>query len=198
MNKLELKLNDFASDIMTDVNHQKAAIIEQAQLEIDQEYERKELEYLTKAYNLIQDGLKKIEREKNELVSKKMMENRIKLLNKRSEIIEAAFSAAEKSLVDFCGTPEYEAYLLKMIEDNLKIVGREEAVVYLVYTDAAYKSNVESKFKVKVEFENKAIKMLGGCKVYNPARNIFIDDSFAKRLEIERDQFLEKCNLAIE
>ena len=199
MDKFDIKIGEFASIILDDVNKQSVEMNALTTLELEKEFEETELVFLQRAYSLIQDGLRKINREKSEIISKNKMENRIKLLNKRNEIVEHVFKDAENALKVFAKSDEYKEFLLKTIEKNIAAVGVGEGIiVYLAHTDSMYADAVTKQFGVKVELESKTIKMFGGCKVYNPARNIFLDDSFARRLETEREGFLEKCNLAIE
>jgi hypothetical protein len=40
--------------------------------------------------------------------------------------------------------------------------------------------------------------MLGGCKLHNKSSNVYLDDSLAKRLEEEEEEFLQYCGIEIE
>ncbi len=40
--------------------------------------------------------------------------------------------------------------------------------------------------------------MIGGSKLLNTSKNVFIDDSYAKHLEEERENFLQYCGIQID
>ena len=101
MDKFDIKIGEFASIILDDVNKQSVEMNALTTLELEKEFEETELVFLQRAYSLIQDGLRKINREKSEIISKNKMENRIKLLNKRNEIVEHVFKDAENALKVF-------------------------------------------------------------------------------------------------
>ncbi|NDL66538.1 V-type ATP synthase subunit E [Anaerotalea alkaliphila] len=198
MSKMDEKIAEFARDIMAEVQEKKAKILSEFEKENALVYEKKEEEYLAQAYEIIQEGMRKVEREINELQSKKKMENRGKLLHKRTEIIDSVFRGAEKELAAFAASDAYKEYLMGMLDRNLAATGKEQVTVYLSAQDAVLAEEIKDKYKVLVTVEDRNANMIGGCKIYDAARNIFIDDSFAKRLESQRDEFMKNCDLSIE
>ncbi len=65
MRIVDEKIDKFAHDIMNDVSKQRNKVMEQTENELEAIFEeKKELEYLSKAYEVIQSGLKSIHKEK--------------------------------------------------------------------------------------------------------------------------------------
>lgn len=194
-----IKLNHFRADIMTEVAEKKRTILEQAQKKFESEYEAKELQFLEEAYNIIQSGLKKIDREKIEVISKTEMENKVKLLHKRKEIIDRVFEKAKEKIDEYTKTEEYKTNLLAKIKEHMDYLGEGEYTIYLNYKDKDLYNLVQDTFKdANVMIEKKYIDMLGGCKLLNNTSKIYLDDTIAKRLEEEHEDFLQYCNIAIE
>lgn len=195
---IDEKVNRLEKEILADVEAEKAAILKELQDEIDRIYNEKETEYLTVAYNIIQNGMKMIDKQKHETMSKTIMESKAMLLNKRSEIIEAVFAKAEEKLRDFVQSNDYYPFLVNMIENCLNEATDGEHIVYINSSDEKYLDDLNKKFGNIVVTENNKIDMIGGCKVLNKTLGIFIDDSFAKRLKDEHGPFLQRCKITIE
>lgn len=198
MRIVEEKIDKFAHDIMTDVGNQRKTIMEETEKELEEIFEEKELEYLSKAYEIIQSGLKNIHKEKNEIISRSIMDSKRKILKTRDDIIKSVFEDAEGKLVEFTEKEEYLDYLIKMIKEGIGNIGDGDRVIYISYTDEKYLKRLNREFDNKVILEDKNQKMIGGCKIYNKSNNLFLDDSFSSKLYEEKETFLHKCKLEIE
>lgn len=198
MRIVEEKIDKFAHDIMTDVSQKRKAIMEDTEKELEAIYEEKELAYLSKAYEIIQNGLKNIQREKNEIISRSIMDSKRKILKAREDIIKDTFEDAEKKLMDFTQEEDYYDYLRKMIKEDMKQIGDGDILIYIADSNKKYLSALNKEFSNKVTLEDKNTKMIGGCKIFNKTRNIFLDDSFYSKLYGQKETFLHNCNLEIE
>ncbi|GMQ58415.1 hypothetical protein AN1V17_28100 [Vallitalea sediminicola] len=198
MRIVEEKIDKFAHDIMTDVSNQRKEIMEQMEKELDVIYEEKELAYLSKAYEIIQSGLKSIQKEKNEIISRSIMDSKRKILKAREEIIKGTFQDAEKKLEEFTQKKEYQQYLKNMIKEDVTKMGDGEILIYIDHTDEKYLSRLNEEFDNKVNLEDKNKKMIGGCKIFNKTKNLYLDDSFYSKLYKQKETFLHNCNLEIE
>jgi vacuolar-type H+-ATPase subunit E/Vma4 len=198
MKIVEEKIDKFTHDIMTDVSNQRNKIMEETEKELKLMYEKKELEYLSKAYKIIQNGLKNIEKEKNEIISRSIMDSKRKILKERNNIINSIFENAETELVEFTQTKDYINYLVKMIKEGIDNIGDGDIIIYISYTDKNHLDILNSKFSNRIVLEDKHTKMIGGCKIHNKSSNLFLDDSFSTKLYNEKETFLTKCKLEIE
>ena len=198
MKRVEEKLDSFTNDIMSDVIAKRDEMFRQQEADFDLIYKDKELELINKSYEIIEDGLKKIDKEKNEILSRTIMENRVKLLNKRREIIEQIFLKAVEKIVEFTKSDEYYDYLVKEIKEGLELIGEGEKTIFINYKDRDFQDRLNQLFGIEVELEAKNLDIIGGYKIHNKDTNSFLDNSFKKLLKNERESFLEKCKLEIE
>ena len=198
MRIVEEKIDKFAQDIMTDVSKKRKAIMEQTEKELDAIYEEKELAYLSKAYELIQNGLKSIQREKNEIVSRAIMNSKREILKARENIIKNTFKNAEDKLKDFTLQDNYYDYLKKMIKDDKVEIGDGDIIIYISNTDDKHLNMLNKEFNNQVILQDDDTEMIGGCKIFNKTKNIFLDDSFYSKLYGQKEEFLHNCNLEIE
>lgn len=198
MRIVEEKLERFANDIMKDVAAQKKALLGEITEANKREYDKKHTEYLTENYNLIQNSLKKIDKEKNEIVSKVIMDNKMKLLNKRTEVIEAVFQSAKDKLKDHSQSDAYFDELVSTIKKSIEGIGEGELEIIISYSDERFLEPLKEIFSQHIKVENKNIEMLGGCKVMNKTKQLFIDDSYLKRLEDQKPAFLQRCQIQVE
>ncbi|QUH30255.1 V-type ATP synthase subunit E [Vallitalea guaymasensis] len=198
MRIVEEKIDKFAHDIMTDVSNQRKEIMEQTEKELEAIYEEKELAYLSKAYEIIQSGLKSIQKEKNEIISRSIMDSKREILKAREEIIKGTFLDAQKELEAFTQKKEYQEYLINMIKEDIAKIGDGEILIYIAHTDEKYLNRLNKEFDNKIVLEDKNKKMIGGCKIFNKTKNIYLDDSFYSKLYEQKETFLHNCNLEIE
>lgn len=193
------KLNHFHRDIMDDVTARTQRIEEKVRQRLEQDYQAKELRYLEEAYTKVQDGLKEIDQEKNEIFSKTIMGCKIKLLNKRKEIMNRVFDKATENVVAFTKTEAYQEYMLTRIRNNIKQLGEGEYIVYVNQADAGLKEIIEAQIEhTTVEIEDSHSELIGGHRLFNQTANIFADDSLNKMIEDQKQAFLKNCDIRIE
>lgn len=194
-----IKLEHFTSEIMSGVAEQKSQIETEQDKRLKEDYDKKELEYLEAAYEIIQTGLKDIDREKNEVISKTLMKNKVALLNGRKNIIDEVFAQAKKRLEAHTKTEGYKEELIEKINTHMDSMGHGDYIIYINYKDKELYHFLQDLYpEHKVFIERKHIEMIGGCKLLNKTKNVFIDDSYAKRLEEERTDFLQYCEIQID
>ncbi|PKM95500.1 MAG: hypothetical protein CVU84_05385 [Firmicutes bacterium HGW-Firmicutes-1] len=198
MRIIEEKLERFANDIMKDVAAQKKELLGDIIHANKIEYDKRQTEYLTENYSLIQNSLKKIDKEKNEIMSKVIMDNKMKLLNKRTEVIHTVFQSAKEKLKTHTQSEGYFDELVDTIKKNIEAIGQGEIEIIISYSDEQFLERLKEIFTEQIKIENKNIEMLGGCKVMNKTKRLFIDDSYAKRLEDQKPSFLQRCQIQVE
>lgn len=193
------KIANFSVDIMTDVSREREKIEKEVEERLKKDYDQKENEFLDQAYDLIQKGLKIVDREKGEVISKTLMENRVKLLNKRKQIVDEVIERAIEKIREYTKTEEYRKQLLVRIKKHMDFMGEGNYIIYLNYKDKELYQFVHDAFpSTKVFIEKRNIEMIGGVKVHNTTTNVYIDDSIAKRFEEEEENFMEYCGIQIE
>jgi len=193
------KLANFSVDIMTDVSREREKIEKEVDERLKKDFDQKENQFLDQAYDLIQKGLKIVDREKGEVISKTLMENRVKLLNKRKQILDAVIERAIERIRDYTKTEEYKQDLIVRIKRHIEFMGEGKYIIYLNYKDKDLYQFIHDAFPfTKVFIEKRNIEMIGGVKVHNTTTNVYIDDSIVKRFEEEEENFMQYCGIEIE
>lgn len=198
MKAVDEKLKRFANDIMKEVQEQKKQKLESIIEAHKKEYDKKHTEYLTENYEIIQESLKKIDKEKNEIMSKVIMDNKTKLLNKRTEVISSVFELAKQKLYAYTKEQGYFDELVADIRKNVETIGEGEIEIIISYSDKNLLDSLQTIFGPCIKIENKNIEMIGGSKLLNKTKGLYIDDSYARRLEDQQEAFLRKCNIVVE
>lgn len=198
MKIVEDKLDRFEGNLIADVEAEKKQILESANKKNFERFDKKETEILTTAYNTIQAGLKKIDKQRHEFISKAIMENKTLLLNKRAEVIDAVFQRAIQKINDFVKSEAYKQYLVDMIQENIQSIGDGELVIYINDQDSQYLDELNELFNNRVVLEKKNVELIGGCKILNQTKRLFLDDSFTKRIEDQKAIFLQTCKIQID
>jgi len=198
MSKVDEKLVRFSNDIMSDLGEERNMMLKEVEEREKEAYETKELALLTQAYEKIQSALLKIDKEKNELMSKTLLDNRTRLLHKRLELVDEIFNESVLRLQAFAKSEAYMSHLLGLIEEGRHVLGVGNLEVYLNYSDYMIKDQVIEATGLKVVLEPKQVNLVGGCKIYNRTSQKVVDYSFANALEDLREDFLHKCNLEVE
>ncbi|MDA3846966.1 MAG: V-type ATP synthase subunit E [Vallitaleaceae bacterium] len=198
MRNEEVKLEQFTNDIMTDVALKRQKILDGVDKQLDKEYKVQEKILYAKAYEIIQDGLKVVEREKQEMIAKTLMDNKVKLLHKRTLIIDDVFEEVRNRLRAFTNSKEYLDYLINLIDKNLKLLHEGDKEIVINYSDEKHLDTLKKKFKYEISVERKQLDFIGGCKIIDKVHQLFIDGTFETLLMSKREAFLLDCKIAID
>lgn len=198
MSRIEEKMEHFANDVMADVGEERRKMIQALDDELRKEYEQQESQHLGKAYELIQDALISIDQKKNESMSRIIMRNRTKLFDKRNEIIDGIYKKAIDRLKAFKETEDYLAFLVKHIKKAEEALGEGVLSVKLDYSDRALVDRVKKATGLEVVVESKKVPLLGGSIVINKDSNMIVDQTFSRKLDSIREDFVQQCQIEIE
>jgi vacuolar-type H+-ATPase subunit E/Vma4 len=191
------KLDNFARIVMREAAEKRVQIIESIRENRLKVLEQKELEFLEQAYLTIQKEIRRINKEKNEMISRASMESKKMLLQKREEIIDEIFSNIHQKVIEFIRTPAYLTFLSDSIEEGCKITGDGEIVVYINRTDVHLIDRIKENLGFNIEIQVEQTDIIGGCKIFNKTKNILVDNSLATKIQQQREQFLEISGLVI-
>lgn len=192
---LSEKLKKFSMEVLGTANENSQRQWEDFIEQQKKEYDRKETEYLESGYNMIQQGLKKIDKEKSSRLSKAVMESRQQVLQKRVEIIEQVFTELQKRLLEYTKSEEYRRLLQKRVNQTIDMLGEGEKKIILTAADM---DRIDQKAfagkQVQFEAEKRMAKggMIGGARGYHLEKNIFYDNSFAGQVEKKKEDFLQE------
>lgn len=198
MSKIDTKLERFTNDIMSDVGDERRIMLEAVDKELREEYEKEETAYLSKAYDLIQDALIKIDQEKNEMLSRIMMDNKTRQLQKRNELIEAMFDEAKNKLKAFAKSDAYMDHMMELIENAKSMLGSDDVIIFINDSDKEIVEKLANRTGLSVRLESKKVDFIGGCKILCQANNMIVDYTFLRKLDDQREDFIFNCHLDVE
>ena len=194
MLELSEKLKKFSAEVLGEATETTQKQWETFLQEQKKDYDQKESEYLEDGYTTIQAGLKKLEKEKYSRLSKALMENHQRILQRRTEIVDHIFTELEKRLIDFTQTEEYLSLLRARIRRTIERLGEGKKRIILTVADRQRWPQLADEFAdVAWETEKRQTKsgMIGGCQGYQQEGNVFYDDSFAGQIQEQRERFLQ-------
>ena len=195
MLELSEKLKKFSAEVLGEAAETTQKEWENFLAEQKKDYDQKEAEYLEDGYTTIQAGLKKLEKEKNSRLSKALMENHQRILQRRMEIVDQVFAKLEEKLTNFTETEEYLKLLRGRIRRTLERLGEGKKRIILTQADRQRWPRLMDEFVgVTVESEKRQTRsgMIGGCQGYQEEGNVFYDDSFASQIKEQRERFLQE------
>lgn len=181
------KLDIFFEAAIAAANKQSAEILEEQKEAYQQaigDYEKSKLAGQKTRERAMEAQIRK---EANRRVSEQAMLQK-RILHEAVEAKkEALFAVVEEKLKDYCGSREYEAFLVRHIQEAKAFAKGEEIVIYLAPTDRAKKERLEQETGVSLEVSEE--NFIGGIRAVIAAKNILIDESFAGRLRQEKDNY---------
>jgi len=205
LDRIEEKLEHFTATIMKQAVEKRNQLLEEIKKQHEETLKQKELEFLEQAYNQIQNSIRLIEKENNEVLSRTLAENRRKLLQKREEIIEEIFHEITERVKEFVKSPQYEQYLINDVLEICTSIRSEEdeLIIYINEADLLYKDKITEQIQSRLYpnrfiVETEKADMIGGVKVLNKTKNLFVDNSFLAKIKEARERFLETSGLVID
>ncbi|WHH61221.1 V-type ATP synthase subunit E [Petroclostridium sp. X23] len=198
LNFVDDKLDNFSSIVMKEAAEKRLQILNQVKEERDGILEQRELDCLEDAYVKIQKEIRKTDKEKNEMISRAVMESKKALLQKREEIIEEIFNNIMKRIQSFLETPDYYTFLMQNILQGRQQVGQGEIIIYINKSDVSLIDKIKQQLSEPLEIQVDQEDIIGGCKVFNKTKGTLIDDSLAAKIAQQKECFLEISGLVID
>ncbi len=127
-------------------------------------------------------------REVNRKVSTESMRQRQVLEECQNEKEEKTFKMVEQKLLAFQQTEAYENYLVAQIKKVIAFARQEEVVIYINSNDKEKKQQLEERTGVTLTVST--VDFGGGIRAVIPAKNILVDESFATKLEQEKNSYV--------
>lgn len=152
-------------------------ILRKAKLEADQRY-REELN-LAKARAVA---------ERRKIASITEVEMRNHLLQTKEDLVENAFQKVVEKFKSYVETKEYHNYMLILIEETAKKIGRKDLTIQVNAKDAQWLSQekIESlaqKLQVELKLSRSTEQFIGGCIVQTSDGKIIYNGTIDNRLE---------------
>lgn len=176
----------------------KNEIIENAEKEIKENIKNKEIELLEEAYRSMQTGTLKNRRERNESVSKALVDGKRRMFDRRREIIADVFNQVTERLDEYRMTTEYPIRIMTDIIECFGIINDSEYEIEVNEgeKDLFEKLIAEAKIPVKIKTSEEDIG--GGFIMNGITKRIRMDCSFRTASLEAHERFLEITRIPIE
>jgi V/A-type H+-transporting ATPase subunit E len=198
MSKTTEKLTKFTEMVMQEASRMKLELKEQAEHEKDELIAVSEIQYLRKAYEKIQESVRKIDKAMNEEISKTILESKQALFNRRDEIINAVFENVKKRIMEFRKTGEYRETLESHLKVSIGEAGEGDIRVLVDAEDLELMEDIRARLNAGFKVQESEELLLGGFLIVNRSKGLIWDHSYISRINEERQSFLEKHHFSIE
>jgi len=195
------KLRFFNEVILKDATAERDRILRQIKALSEERISQEKSKFQEQAEQLLRKETSLAENEKNNIISRAVIESKQLLAKTRNEIIETIYNEVKGKLVEFVQKEEYLNYLHEQIIDSCSRAGEGNLIVYLCERDMQRLKdkleNIKHNLSRDITFEQAGDEIIGGCRVLNQTAGIIVDNTFIRRLESNRDSILEICGLHI-
>ncbi len=184
--ELQRRANLQREEIEAEMKRYRTSQLKQAREKAEAEaelYKRKKIEKAT--------------RETEAEISMLHLDERRKLVMRRSEITDDVVTRAEKILSDFAAGSEYKDYLIRSVKLIAESLKSNKIVLYISKRDEQYIPLIKEAFGkyCKIEFDS-SIK-LGGIRGYDAILYKLADETLDEKLAEQREYFAQKSGLTI-
>ena len=141
--------------------------------------------------------IERISSETNGEISALRNESKLKVVEKRDEILSEVFKKAEKKLADFTASEDYERFLeaslgslAESVGGNIIVCAREADVDAVKKIAAAFPTVKEVRASEKIG--------IGGIAAVSEDETVFADDTLGERLNAQKEWFMLSSGLSID
>lgn len=120
-----------------------------------------------------------------------------RLVEKRDEYVANIFSEAKDKLVAFVNSKDYQAYLVKHMEEIGKQYQMDNSTLLLRNDDLKFKDELIKAYGIALDVEVNDKIEIGGFIIENKATNVVIDESLDFALQNQKDWFYKTSGLMI-
>lgn len=184
---LDVKLDHFYQSVIDEATQESESIISDYKASLEKIYDDKKMELQAKAKARLKVETDNLYREKNKQLSNQAVEIRKTLSVKTQELKDLLFRDIEQKVIAYMETPAYDKLLERQIMSAYKLAKGEEIVIYINPSDAAKHDALQKTTGVELTISN--TDFIGGTRAVIHSKHILIDNSFAAKLEEEKQNF---------
>ncbi len=186
------KLERFERAIFTEVEAQSAEILGEVDAYKAQQIEAATDEELEKSYTLIQHKMDEFRSEFSRKITREKLNVRQRVLSHRLALIESLFEEAGQKLQAFTATEDYAGWLTARLEESRAELSGSTLLV------RAEDMDLMKRLAPGVPLTEDPQNKLGGFAILNEEAGRFLDETFAARLETEKERFYQNDSLGLE
>lgn len=189
--------NNFLQAINKYAEEQRKQIQNEAEEFKKQEIAKAEDEILNDAYNLIQKEMADMRNSIASEISKKEMESRRKLFQKRQDITDEIFTKAKNKLIEFTKTDKYKELLIKYTKEMAKVLNKDDTILYVKEEDICFSDDIKKAFSNKCSVQASGNIVIGGIYGCNTQMGIVVDQTLDSKLDEQHTWFSENSGLKL-
>ncbi len=197
MADIEQKLQQFTRSVLEEAYKMRDKLEKEDETLKKEKCEKAENETLKKVYDKIQHAKTQYSSNTNKAVLSAQLEGKTALMQKRNTISAEVFCEVKKKLDAFTSTKEYADFMINLSKTVSETLGSGNKELKINKRDMhllpILKENVKDVLVSVIEKED----IIGGIIGYNKDKNTVIDESFAARLENEKNNFIKFSGLSI-
>lgn len=189
--------NNFLNAIQRFAEEQKNKVVSEAEEFKAQEIKKAEDEGLKEAFELIQREMTSMKNEIAKKTSKRTMEGRKKLFERRIEITEEVFGKVRDKLISFTKTSDYKKYILTSVKSIAEVLKSDDITIYVKADDLKYSNDIISAIGLNCKVAQSGNIEIGGVKGYSVSLGLVADETLDTKLESQKDWFTANCGMKI-
>lgn len=191
------KTSNFLKAINKYAEEQRTKIRNEAENFKKKEIEKAESEILNDVYILIQNEMAEMKAEIAKEMSKKELDSRKNLFEKRNLITKKVFEKSKSKLLEFTKTDEYPKLLAKYAKAISSVLVEPGTIIYVRKEDLCFSDTIKEAFGRDCKIEIKENIKIGGIYSYNPNMGLIADETLDSKLEEQHIWFAENSGLKL-
>ncbi len=192
------KISKFVQAITAYAEEQRQKIHQEVEDFKAERLKQAEKDVLVDAYQLIQRERMELHNSLAREMSRRDMDARKQLLNRRREMTADIFAEATKKLLSYTATPAYEESLTHSMKEMCNTLPANDSIYYLAVKDAAHRDALAALCPAGSRIELSDDIRLGGLRGENRRTGIIMDDTLDTKLELQHEWFNEHSGLTVE
>lgn len=195
---MEEKLQKFSQSIFAKATKEKEDIVRRAEYAKENCIKEKELMYLEKAYTHIQESIRDIDREKEEMVSKAHMEQKKVLLECRENINKEVYDIAKSKLKEYTLTDAYKDSFMEDLHKDMSLMGDGDIQITINSADESFAKDCADKYGAQVKIYDGQEDIIGGWIIENKSNRRYVDHTLLEKLNDRFSKFNSISRLRID
>ena len=187
----EDKLQEFSKLCILDAKSKSETLIERHNKMLEESFSKYVEDGKLLNGNQLKSAKDSLEKKYNKLLSDEQLKARQLISKSKSELYDKIFVELSDKISNYLSSHEYLELLDRQIDASLKFAGADDIIIYIDSTDEG------RLHELCIRHNTDCIKIsehsfMGGTIAHIPGKNILIDNSFARKLELARSSFTFK------
>ena len=200
MEKDTNKLEHFIETILRDADERSQKILESVEKARKARLAAAEKELKARMERQVEAGIAQVKSKTGQLVSQKMMEDKRRLFEKRSQVALKIYGDLVEKVKRWTESGDYTAWLSRQLEKALTALpqGQEKVYLFCRFQDAEYLNSAMKPAGRSWELEVSDSISLGGLRLECPERHMAVDCTLDSAAQETQEHIAEYLGLRLE